>query len=80
MKIKMQEEDCQGLINVSFAQGNPEEFLLILDRSMNLPAKFHALWRSMLSSSIPHDVFGISMLGCYGVEVNAFQKDDDDEI
>lgn len=66
---EMQVEDCQGLINVNFAQGNPGELLLTLERSMKLPAKFHALWRSKLSSSIPHDVFGMPMLGCYGVDV-----------
>lgn len=68
-------EDAGGMAGVRFAQGSPGQFLLTLDREITLPAKFHALWRRKLSSRIPHDVFGMPMLGCYGVEIES-QKGD----
>lgn len=67
-------EDENGLIACTGAKAVPEGLLLTLSRPCTENVRLHMLWRTVQPTFMPHNLYGMPILSCYGVAAEAPQN------
>ena len=60
-------EDENGLIACTEAKTVSEGILLTLERPCSENVRLHMLWRTVQPAFMPHSIYGMPVLSCYGV-------------